>query len=86
MTGREAFEATIDAIKDFHKRHPNGKPTYVEMHWDFAYDLAKLGRAELGDLSEKIWIDGIQALEKHGLFGLKVVIDMQTEGSAIKVS
>jgi hypothetical protein len=71
MNGRKPLEAIVEAIRRHHRRRPDHKPSKIELHWNFAYDIAKLGRSELGELSEQIWQDGSSALEKKGCSALK---------------
>jgi hypothetical protein len=39
-----------------------------------AYDLAKCGRNEIGEMSDRIFRDGIKVLEEEGFHGMKVQI------------
>jgi hypothetical protein len=39
-----------------------------------AYDLAKCGRQELGDVAGRIFKEGIDVLEKEGFHGMSVEI------------
>ena len=39
-----------------------------------AYDLAKCGRDQLGDLSGRVFKDGIRVFEKEGFHGMSVEI------------
>jgi hypothetical protein len=86
MNGTEALNKIVDALKDFQRQNPTQKPACIKMSWDFAYDVAKLGRSELGDLASKIWKEGVGALEKEGFFGFRVVIDWENENSEVKIS
>ena len=86
MNGAEALNKIIEAIKGFQRQNPKQKPTCIWISWDFAYDVAKLGRSELGDLASRIWKEGVGALEKEGFFGFKVVIDWDNESSEVKIT
>jgi hypothetical protein len=86
MNGTEALNQIVEAIKTFHRQESSKKPTCILMPWNFAYDVAKLGRSELGELADKIWKNGIGVLESEGLFGFKVKIDWDNEGSEVQIS
>jgi hypothetical protein len=79
VTGDEAMEGIIEALKAFHRKNPSRKPTRLQMPWGLAFDLAKLGRIELGDLADQIITDGIAALETQGFKGLRVSIDLKNQ-------
>jgi hypothetical protein len=79
MTGDEALEGIIEALKLHHRKNPNGKPIRLQMPWGLAFDLAKLGRGELGDLADKILTDGVAALEIGGFKGFTVAIDRKNQ-------
>ena len=86
MNGPDALNKIIEAMKEFHRQNPKQKPACIKMSWDFAYDVAKLGSSELGDLASRIWKEGVGVLEKEGFFGFKVVIDWENESSEVKIS
>ncbi len=77
-TGREALHAIIDAEAQWAAQ--NGKePRVMKLPVLMAYDLAKCGLDDLGELSGRIFKDGITVLEKEGLHGLKVQIIRQSD-------
>jgi hypothetical protein len=79
MTGMEAFECIIESLKSQRNKQPNTLPTALRLPWGTAYDLAKLGRAELGELADKLLTEGVAVLEQQGFRGLKVVIDWKNQ-------
>jgi hypothetical protein len=79
MTGIEAFDSIVDSLKDQRRRQPTTPPTLLRVPWGTAYDLAKLGRAELGDLGDKILTEGVGVLERQGFRGFKVEIDWKNQ-------
>jgi hypothetical protein len=79
MTGIEAFESIVESLKDQRRKTPDTLPTSLRIPWGTAYDLAKLGRAELGDLADKLLTQGITILEREGFKGLRVVIDWKNQ-------
>ncbi len=79
MTGVEAFESIVEALKNQRRKSPKTPPTLLTMPWGMAYDLIKLGRAELGDLADQLMIEGITVLETKGFRGFKVVLDWKNQ-------
>ncbi|MEI7729849.1 MAG: hypothetical protein WCO56_09775 [Verrucomicrobiota bacterium] len=79
MTGIEALDGIVDSLKDQHRRQPDTRPTVLRLPWGLAYDLAKLGRAELGDLADKLLSEGASILERQGFRGFKVTIDWKNQ-------
>jgi hypothetical protein len=72
-TGREVLNQLIDQEAAFFQQ--NGKPPRkVKLPVLMAYDLAKCGRDELGDLSGRVFKDGITVFEKEGFHGMSVEI------------
>jgi hypothetical protein len=63
----------LDAWKQ-HLQGGNPEPTTLKLSLLKAYDLCKLGRDELGDLTQHLLLYGPRYLEKSGFYGLKVVI------------
>jgi hypothetical protein len=86
MSGSDALNQLVEALKTYHRQNPSKKPTCINMPWNFAYDLAKLGRSELGELADRIWKNGIGVLESEGLFGFKVQINREKEGEEVEIS
>ena len=72
-SGREVLDQIIDQEADFFRQH--GKPPRkMKLPVLMAYDLAKCGRDELGDLSGRVFKDGIDVFEKEGFHGMSVEI------------
>ena len=79
MTGIEAFESIVESLKEQRRNSPDILPTALRLPWGMAYDLAKLGRAELGELADRLLTEGVTILEKQGFKGFKVVIDWKNQ-------
>jgi len=72
-TGREALHALIDAEAEW--AAANGKePTKLRLPVRMAYDLAKCGRDDMGEMSARVFKEGIVVFEQEGLHGLNVQI------------
>ena len=72
-SGREVLDQIIDQEATFFQQH--GKPPRkMKLPVLMAYDLAKCGREELGDLSGRVFKDGITVFEKEGFHGMSVEI------------
>lgn len=72
-SGREVLDQIIDGEAAFFQQH--GKPPgKMKLPVLMAYDLAKCGRDELGDLSGRVFKDGITVFEKEGFHGMNVEI------------
>jgi len=72
-SGREILDTIIDQEATFFQQH--GKPPRkLKLPVLMAYDLAKCGRNELGDLSGRVFKDGISVFEKEGFHGMNVEI------------
>lgn len=72
-TGRETLHQIIDKEAEFFRTHGTA-PRKMKLPVLMAYDLAKCGREELGDLSGRIFKDGIAVLEREGFHGMQVEI------------
>ena len=72
-TGRETLNVIIDKEAEFFEQH-NAAPRKIKLPVLMAYDLAKCGREELGELAGRIFKDGIAVLEKEGFHGMNVEI------------
>jgi hypothetical protein len=79
-SGREVLHQIIDAEANFFQQH-NQMPRKMKLPVLMAYDLAKCGRDELGDLSGKVFKDGIAAFEKEGFHGMTVEIVRSSNAS-----
>jgi hypothetical protein len=79
MTGDEAMEGIIEALKLHHRKNPNANPSKLQLPWGLAYDLVKLGRVELGELADKIMLEGLAVLERQGFRGFVVTIDWKNQ-------
>jgi hypothetical protein len=81
MTGLEARDYVLDQISE---RDPKGDSTTIKLSCHLALDLLKLGRDDVGDLSQEMFTEGIEAFKKHHLFGYKVDIDPNEEGHVVE--
>ena len=72
-TGRETLHEIIDKEAEFFQQH-GVPPRKIKLPVLVAYDLAKCGRDDLGELSGRIFKDGVSALEKEGFHGMQVEI------------
>jgi hypothetical protein len=63
----------IDKEAEFFQQHSRA-PKKVMLPVLMAYDLAKCGRQELGDVAGRIFKEGIDVLEKEGFHGMSVEI------------
>ncbi|MEX2175978.1 MAG: hypothetical protein WD872_16570 [Pirellulaceae bacterium] len=72
-TGREALHHIIDKEAEFFQTN-GAAPKKMKLPVLMAYDLAKCGREELGELSGRIFKDGIAVLEREGFHGMDVEI------------
>lgn len=72
-SGTEVLHQIIDQEANFFQQH--GKPPQkMKLPVLMAYDLAKCGRDELGELSGRVFKDGITVFEKEGFHGMGVEI------------
>ncbi len=69
--GVELLHSIIDAARAYLSQQGQ-PPSLLRLPFDEAYELAKLGRDQLGDLSGEIIKTGVRALEEQGLLGMKV--------------
>lgn len=72
-TGRDALNQIIDKEAEFFQEH-GAAPRKMKLPVLMAYDLAKCGREELGELAGRNFKDGIDVLEKEGFHGMRVEI------------
>jgi hypothetical protein len=72
-TGRETLHQIIDKEAEYFQTH-GASPRKMKLPVLMAYDLAKCGREDLGELSGRIFKDGIAVLEKEGFHGMQVEI------------
>lgn len=71
--GREVLHQIIDQEAAFFQQHGK-QPQKIKLPVLMAYDLAKCGREDLGELSGKVFKDGITAFETEGFHGMAVEI------------
>jgi hypothetical protein len=72
-TGREVLDQIIDREAEFFEQH--GKPPRkIKLPVLMAYDLAKCGRDQLGDVAGRVFKDGIDVFEREGIHGIDVEI------------
>ena len=72
-SGREMLNQIIDHEANFFQQH--GKPPRkMKLPVLMAYDLSKCGRNEVGDLSGRVFKDGIVVFEQEGFHGMTVEI------------
>ncbi|QDV12799.1 hypothetical protein CA51_26850 [Rosistilla oblonga] len=72
-TGTETLHLIIDAEAEYFGQHGT-PPTVLKLPVLMAYDLAKCGYNDLGELSGRIFRDGITVLESEGFHGMRVEI------------
>jgi hypothetical protein len=72
-SGRQVLDQIIDREAELFEQYGT-PPRKMKLPVLMAYDLAKCGREELGDLSGRVFKDGIGVFEKEGLHGMKVEI------------
>jgi hypothetical protein len=72
-SGREALNQIIDREAEFFQQHGTA-PRKMRLPVLLAYDLAKCGREELGDISGRVFKDGITVFEREGFHGMNVEI------------
>ncbi len=72
-SGLEVLHQIIDQEANFFQQHGT-PPRKMKLPVLMAYDLAKCGRNELGDLSGRVFKDGITVFEKDGFHGMSVEI------------
>lgn len=72
-TGREALNQIIDREAAYFQQHGTA-PKKMKLPVLMAYDLAKCGRDELGELAGKVFKDGIAVFEREGFHGMAVEI------------
>lgn len=72
-TGRETLNQIIDKEAEFFEEHGEA-PRKMKLPVLMAYDLAKCGRDELGELAGRVFKDGITVLEREGFHGMNVEI------------
>ena len=71
--GREVLYQIIDQEANFFQL--NGRPPRrMKLPVRMAYDLAKCGRDTVGDLSGRVFKDGITVFEQEGFHGMAVEI------------
>jgi hypothetical protein len=70
-SGLAVLHRIIDAQARWDSEH-GSPPRLLKLPVPWAYDLAKLGRDHLGDLSERMAKGGVRALEQEGLLGMRV--------------
>ena len=72
-TGREILNQIIDKEAEFFEQHGQA-PRRIKLPVLMAYDLAKCGRGELGEIAGRVFMDGITVFEKEGFHGMNVEI------------
>lgn len=79
-TGLDTLSEIIDKEAEFFQQTGRA-PRKAKLPVLMAYDLAKCGRQELGDISGRIFKEGIDVLEKEGFHGMKVEIVRKPDAS-----
>jgi hypothetical protein len=79
-TGLETLSEIIDKEAEFFNQHDK-PPRKIKLPVLMAYDLAKCGREELGEMAGRIFKDGITVLEKEGFHGMAVEIVRNREAT-----
>lgn len=72
-SGREVLDQIIDEEARFYEKN-DMPPRKMKLPVLMAYDLSKCGRNEIGDLSGRVFMEGIVVFEKEGFHGMKVEI------------
>ncbi len=72
-TGLDTLTEIIDKEAEFFQQYGRA-PKKAKLPVLMAYDLAKCGRQELGDVAGRIFKEGIDVLEKEGFHGMSVEI------------
>ena len=72
-SGREMLNQIIDQEAAYFQQHGR-PPRKMKLPVLMAYDLAKCGRNEVGDLSGRVFKDGITVFEQEGFHGMRVEI------------
>ena len=75
-SGRETLHQIIDKEAEYFQTH-GMSPRKLKLPVLMAYDLAKCGREDLGDMSGRIFKDGITVFETEGFHGMSVEIIRQ---------
>jgi hypothetical protein len=70
----DAKSRVLNALQDY-LREGQPQPSVLHLPVDMAWDLCRLGRDEIGPLSEDLIRGGPRVLEEKGLFGLRVVLE-----------
>lgn len=78
MTTGNAKIWILNAVQDYVDEH-HGQPKAVRIPTTIALDLCKLTRDEIGDISEDLFKNGIDALKERKLFGYKMIVDPDAE-------
>ena len=68
---RDVLYKIIDREEEFFRQH-HRSPRKVKLPVLMAYELAKCGRDELGDVGGRVFKDGIAAFEETGFHGMQV--------------
>lgn len=79
-TARETLNQIVDKEAEFFREH-NEPPHKMKLPVLMAYDLAKCSRDEIGELSWRIFKEGIAVLEKEGFHGMTVEIVRNRDAS-----
>ena len=83
LSGREALDYIIDKQTEFISTH-HKPPTSMRLPLLLAYDLAKLRSSDIGDLSQRVFREGVKVFEKVGLLGMKVKIENDLNDVVLK--
>lgn len=79
-TGRDTLDEIIDKEAEFFQQKGTA-PHKMRLPVLMAYDLAKCGRDELGELAGRVFKDGITVFEKEGFHGMAVEIVRQRDAA-----
>jgi hypothetical protein len=72
-TPRDPKAELVDAIQDYISEHET-PPQKATIPHDLALEFCKLGRNELGDLSQELMVKGPSALNGKILFGVEITV------------
>jgi hypothetical protein len=85
VTGQEAHETVIDAIKNHYRTNGSQDIAHIQLPWGIAWDLAKLRACEIGELAGHIFRDGPIPKHLSQLYGYPVKIDKERETGSIQI-
>lgn len=83
MSGKEALERIKEKIKEYSAEHEQN-PTTVCIGRKIAHDLVALTEKEIGPVSQSLFTEGIEAVDKINCFpGIKITVADRFDDSII---